>query len=77
MSGFVFTFPSGLTIWTRDDHSRLTFEHLEEMDKEHQKEILLGGNYGVPDEDLGPVMVFQVSDASKFITGQLLPVDGG
>jgi NAD(P)-dependent dehydrogenase (short-subunit alcohol dehydrogenase family) len=39
--------------------------------------IALGQKYGDPDEDLGPVMVFFASDASKFITGQLIPVDGG
>lgn len=39
--------------------------------------IALGQEYGDPDSDLGPVMVFFASDASKFITGQLIPVDGG
>ncbi len=39
--------------------------------------ISLGQAYGDPDEDLGPVMVFFASDASRFITGQLIPVDGG
>jgi len=39
--------------------------------------IALGQAYGDPDRDLGPVMVFMASDASRFITGQLIPVDGG
>ena len=39
--------------------------------------IALGQEYGDPDNDLAPVMVFFASDASKFITGQLIPVDGG
>jgi len=39
--------------------------------------IALGQTYGDPLTDLGPVMVFFASDASHFITGQLIPVDGG
>jgi len=39
--------------------------------------IALGQQYGDPDADLGPVMVFFASAASRFITGQLIPVDGG
>lgn len=39
--------------------------------------IAMGGKYGDPDRDLGPVMVFFASDASWFITGQLIAVDGG
>ena len=44
--------------------------------RNHQT-IAMGGKYGDPDTDLGPVMVFFASDASRFITGQLIPVDGG
>jgi len=39
--------------------------------------IYMGGQYGDPDKHLGPVMVFLASDASWFITGQMIPVDGG
>ena len=39
--------------------------------------IALGNEYGDADRDLGPVMVFLASDASRFITGQMIPVDGG
>ncbi len=43
----------------------------------HTVDIAMGGEYGDPDKHLGPVMVFFASDASWFITGQLIPVDGG
>jgi|TARA_A200000159_G_scaffold35777_1_gene32209 3-oxoacyl-[acyl-carrier protein] reductase len=42
----------------------------------HQS-IALGEQYGDPLTDLGPVMVFFASEGSRFITGQLIPVDGG
>jgi NAD(P)-dependent dehydrogenase (short-subunit alcohol dehydrogenase family) len=38
---------------------------------------VLGPDYGDPDSDLGPVLVFLVGDGSRFITAQVIPVDGG
>lgn len=39
--------------------------------------IPLGGRLGDPDEDFAPVMVFMAGEGSRFITGQLIPVNGG
>jgi NAD(P)-dependent dehydrogenase (short-subunit alcohol dehydrogenase family) len=44
---------------------------------QNEQSIALGQKYGNADRDLGPVMLFLASEASRFITGQLLPVDGG
>lgn len=44
---------------------------------QNENSIALGKAYGDPDRDLAPVMIFLASDASRFITGQLFPVDGG
>ncbi|MDT0270210.1 SDR family oxidoreductase [Streptomyces sp. DSM 44915] len=44
---------------------------------QNEQSIALGQKYGDPDRDLGPVMVFLASEGSRFITGQLIPVDGG
>ncbi len=48
-----------------------------ESDRVNLATIFMGGKYGDPDTHLGPVMVFLASDASWFISGQLIPVDGG
>ena len=39
--------------------------------------IPVGGKLGNPDRDLAPVLVFLLGDGARFITGQLVSVDGG
>ncbi|GAC1396881.1 MAG: hypothetical protein NVS4B6_32070 [Mycobacterium sp.] len=49
----------------------------EFIDAEIKKTIPLGGSLGDPVDDLGPTLVFLCSKGSRFITGQLIAVDGG
>ncbi|CAN5355671.1 SDR family oxidoreductase [soil metagenome] len=39
--------------------------------------IPLGGKLGDIDEDFVPVLAFYASEGAKFVTGQVVPVDGG
>ena len=55
----------------------LSPEDLAIHDRATAEQIPLGGKFGDPETDLAPVLVFLASEASRFITGQLLPVDGG
>jgi NAD(P)-dependent dehydrogenase (short-subunit alcohol dehydrogenase family) len=55
----------------------LSPEELAAHDKSTAEQIPLGGKFGDPVLDLAPVLVFLASDDSHFITGQLIPVDGG
>lgn len=55
----------------------LSAEDLASHDKATAEQIPLGGKFGDADTDLAPVLVFLAGDGSRFITGQLLPVDGG
>ena len=55
----------------------LSPEDLAAHDKATAEQIPLGGKFGDADKDLAPVLVFLAGDGSRFITGQLIPVDGG
>ena len=57
--------------------ARLTPEQAEAHRWQNEESIAMGKRYGDPERDLAPVMVFFASDASRFISGQLIPVDGG
>ncbi len=52
-------------------------EMSELIDEQIKATIPLGGALGDPARDLGPVLVFLCSEGSRFITGQLIAVDGG
>jgi NAD(P)-dependent dehydrogenase (short-subunit alcohol dehydrogenase family) len=47
------------------------------LDQQLQAVIPLGGRLGDPLGDLGPMLVFLAGEGSRFITGQLLAIDGG
>jgi NAD(P)-dependent dehydrogenase (short-subunit alcohol dehydrogenase family) len=57
--------------------SHLTTEALEAHDARMAGVIPLGGKLGDPEHDLAPVMVFLASEGARFITGQLIAVNGG
>jgi 3-oxoacyl-[acyl-carrier protein] reductase len=46
--------------------------------RESLKEIIhIDGEFGDPGRDLAPVILFLASPASRYVTGQTIPVDGG
>lgn len=47
------------------------------VEQQLQMSIPIGGALGDPVRDVGPMLVFLAGDGSRFITGQLLAVDGG
>jgi hypothetical protein len=57
--------------------TNLSPEDLRKHDEDTARASPLGGKFGDADSDLAPVMIFLASDATRYITGQLFPVDGG
>lgn len=67
-------------IWTpMYDATRaaMTPDQLTLHDEAMRRAIPLGGRLGDVDADFAPVIVFLASEDARFITGQILPVDGG
>lgn len=67
-------------IWTpmyQAFRDQLSPEDLEAHDAAQRRRIPLGGRMGDPDEDLAPVLVFLAGDGARFITGQLIAINGG
>lgn len=66
-------------------HTALYEYALTQMDEgrriNHERELAqripIGGKFGDPLRDCVPVLAFLASEGSRFITGQLIPVDGG
>jgi 3-oxoacyl-[acyl-carrier protein] reductase len=57
--------------------ARLDPNELVLHDTGMQARVPLGGRLGDAERDLAPVMVFLASDDSRFITGQIVSVNGG
>jgi len=67
-------------MWTPmyDGHrARMSPEALAAHDAKMRAVIPLGGKLGNPETDLAPVLAFLASDAARFITGQIISVNGG
>ena len=47
------------------------------LEQQIEQVVVIGGRLGDPVRDLGPMLVFMAGEGSRFITGQLLAVDGG
>jgi NAD(P)-dependent dehydrogenase (short-subunit alcohol dehydrogenase family) len=67
-------------IWTPMYDERRAYmdeEKLRKHDESYKKLIPIGGKLGDPDNDFAPVLLFLASESSRFITGQIISVDGG
>lgn len=67
-------------IWTpmyEAHRARMTPEALAEHDAAMARNLPLGGRLGDPERDLAPVMTFLASPGARFITGQVIAVNGG
>ncbi len=57
--------------------SRMTDEARQAFLANEKRQVPLRGEMGDAERDMAPVMVFLASDASGFINGQIIPVNGG
>jgi NAD(P)-dependent dehydrogenase (short-subunit alcohol dehydrogenase family) len=68
------------TVWTPmygQYRARLDEAQLKAHDEDMAKRVHVGGKLGDTEKDLIPVLLFMLGDGSRFVTGQLINVDGG
>lgn len=67
-------------MWTpmyQAHRDRLSPAELAAHDAQKALRVPLGGKLGDPDADLAPVLVFLIGDGARFVTAQIVSVDGG
>jgi NAD(P)-dependent dehydrogenase (short-subunit alcohol dehydrogenase family) len=69
--------PAMKTPMYEEHRQRFSRDEIKRFDESIAARLPIGGQLGDPALDLAPVLVFLVSDASHFITGQLISVTGG
>lgn len=69
--------PVVMTPIVEEVRSAMTPEQRRQYEHEIDASVPLGGKLGDVTTDLAPVLLFLASDAAKFITSQIIPVNGG
>jgi NAD(P)-dependent dehydrogenase (short-subunit alcohol dehydrogenase family) len=67
-------------VWTplyEAKRSHMSEADLAAHDAIMAQRIPIGGKLGDPERDLGPVLVFLLTDGARFITAQVVSIDGG
>ncbi len=67
-------------MWTpmyESSRAHFTSEQLQAHDQLMASRIPLGGKLGDPNSDLAPLLTVLLSDVSRFVTGQIICIDGG
>lgn len=69
--------PVVMTPIVEEVRSQMAPEERAQYEKEIDASVPLGGKLGDIEKDLAPVLLFLASDASRFITSQIICVNGG
>lgn len=69
--------PVVMTPIVEEVRSKMSAEERAQYEQEIDAQVPLGGKLGDIETDLAPALLFLASDGAKFITSQILPINGG